>query len=507
MGSRIAWGTASNVASRLVMFGVWFFLTPVILHGVGASNYGLWALIGSLAAYGALLDFGVGPAVTKYVAELHARDDRAGVRTMVATAFWLYAALGVIAVAVAVVLAPLVPRIFNIPPGQETMAEWLTIVSGLAVAVELPTSTTYAVLRGLQEFARINVVSTAGMLALAGTIVVVLHAGGGLIGIAVANIVLTLVVQIPMVLLIRRSLPEVSFRLRDFDRSKVRTIFAFSSAVFAFDAAGKISTKTDEIVIGAFLPIRHVAPYSFARRLASIPQLFSAQFEAVILPVASALDHEAEPERLRRLALMGTRLTLVGFLPIGCGLTVLAGAFLSAWVGPAYADDGYLVTILIGAWLIAMSVWPAGSVLQAMAKHRPLALYAMGAAILNLGLSIALVKPLGVKGVALGTLVGTAFEVFVFVVPYAMRTIGLSLRDVLLEVAVPAFAPAIPALAVLYGLRAWLDPSSLIAVLLVGAVGGVVYAALYLALCARPEEREALRRLARRRRQAAAPAG
>jgi O-antigen/teichoic acid export membrane protein len=147
MGSRIAWGTASNVASRLVMFGVWFFLTPVILHGVGATSYGLWALIGSLAAYGALLDFGVGPAVTKYVAELHARGDRAGVRTMVATAFWLYAALGLIAVAVAVVIAPLVPRVFNIPPGQQTMAEWLTIVSGLAVAVELPTSTTYAVLR------------------------------------------------------------------------------------------------------------------------------------------------------------------------------------------------------------------------------------------------------------------------------------------------------------------------------------------------------------------------
>lgn len=489
------------------MFGVWFFLTPVILHGVGATSYGLWALIGSLAAYGALLDFGVGPAVTKYVAELHARNDHAGMRTMVATAFWLYAALGLVAIAVAAILAPLVPRVFNIPPGQETMAEWLTIVLGVAVAVELPTSTTYAVLRGLQEFTRINIVSTVGMLALAGAIVAVLHAGGGLIGIAVANIVLTLVVQIPMVWLIRRSLPEVGFRFRDFDRSKVRTIFAFSSAVFAIDAAAKISTKTDELVIGAFLPVRNVAPYSFARRLASIPQLFAAQFEAVILPVASALDHESEPDRLRRLALMGTRLTLVGFLPIGCGLAVLAGPFLSAWVGPAYADDGYLVTILVGAWLIAMSVWPASSVLQAMAKHRPLARYALGAAVLNLGLSIALVKPLGVKGVALGTLVGTAFEVLVFVVPYAMRTIGLSRRDALLEVVVPAFAPAVPALAALYGLREWLDPTSLVAVLAVGAAGGAVYALVYLALCARPEERDAMRRLARRAPQPAAPAG
>ena len=361
-------------------------------------------------------------------------------------------------------------------------------------------------LRGLQEFTRINLVSSAGMLALAAAIVGVLRAGGGLIGIVVANIVLTLVVQIPMVLFIRRSLPEVSFRPRDVDRSKVRTIFAFSSAVFAIDAAAKIGTKTDEIVIGAFLPVRQVAPYTFARRLASIPQLFAAQFETVILPAASALDHESEPERLRKLALMGTRLTLVGFLPIGCGLTVLAGEFLSAWVGPVYADDGYLVTILVGAWLIAMSVWPASSILQAMAKHRPLAVYALTAAAVNLGLSIALVRPLGVKGVALGTLVGTVLEVFVLVAPYAMRTIGLGRRDVLREVVVPAFAPAVPALAALYGLRSWLEPSSLLSVLAVGAVGGIVYLVVYLALCARPEEREAMWRLARRGQHSAGPA-
>ncbi len=498
MGSRIARSTISSVAGRLVTFGVWFFLTPVILHGVGATSYGLWALIGSLAAYGALLDLGVGPAVTKYVAELHAKNDREGVRTLVATAFWLYAALGLVAVAVACILAPLVPRIFNIPPGQQTTAVWLTVASGIGVAVELPTSTTYAVLRGLQEFTRINIVSSAGMLALAASIVGLLHAGAGLIGIVVANVVLTLIVQIPMVYFIRRSLPEVSFRPRYVDRSQIRSIFAFSSAVFAIDAAGKIGTKTDEIVIGAFLPVRQVAPYTFARRLASIPQLFAAQFETVILPAASALDHESEPERLRQLALTGTRLTIVGFLPIGCGLAVLAGEFLSAWVGPVYANDGYLVTILVGAWLIAMSVWPASSILQAMAKHRPLAKYALAAAAVNLGLSIALVRPLGVKGVALGTLVGTALEVFVLVAPYAMRTIGLAGRDVLREVVVPAFVPVVPTLAVLYGLRSWLEPSSLLSVLVVGAVGGIVYVAVYVVLCARPEEREALRRFMRR---------
>ena len=57
----------------------------------------------------------------------------------------------------------------------------------------------------------------------------------------------------------------------------------------------------------------------------------------------------------------------------------------------------------------------------------------------------------------------------------------------------PAFVPAIPALAVLYGLRELLQPESLIMIAGVGAVGAAVYAAVYLTLPATAPEREPLR--------------
>ncbi|HEY8765072.1 MAG TPA: hypothetical protein VIM18_12830, partial [Solirubrobacteraceae bacterium] len=57
--------TASNVAGQVVVLGVWFALTPFMVHRLGAANYGLWVLVASLVAYGNLLDLGVGAAVTK----------------------------------------------------------------------------------------------------------------------------------------------------------------------------------------------------------------------------------------------------------------------------------------------------------------------------------------------------------------------------------------------------------------------------------------------------------
>ena len=43
-----------------------FFLAPFIVHRLGDSAYGVWALIGSLVGYMGLLDLGVRSAVMPY---------------------------------------------------------------------------------------------------------------------------------------------------------------------------------------------------------------------------------------------------------------------------------------------------------------------------------------------------------------------------------------------------------------------------------------------------------
>src|SRR5713226_5656046 len=91
---RMLLNTLSNYAGKVYTLGVWFFLTPFIVHQLGPNDYGLWVLIGSVAAYGALLEFGIANAITKYVAEYLARNQPAEAGRLVATALWLYAGLG-----------------------------------------------------------------------------------------------------------------------------------------------------------------------------------------------------------------------------------------------------------------------------------------------------------------------------------------------------------------------------------------------------------------------------
>jgi O-antigen/teichoic acid export membrane protein len=218
----------------------------------------------------------------------------------------------------------------------------------------------------------------------------------------------------------------------------------------------------------------------------------------VLLPVASELGARREDERLRNVLVTATRVTLAGFLPVACALAVFARPFLTAWVGPRYGGDADVLVILLAAGAVDVALWPAGYILVGIGRHRMLALFAGTSALANLGLSIALVGPLGTKGVALGTLIATTAEASLLVVPYVLRLTGLRPLRALTEVLLPAVIPLLPEVAVLYGIDRLLAPGGLPVIVLAGAAGGVVYLLVFLRFQSCRAERAVVAQAARR---------
>ena len=42
--------------------------TPIVVSSLGLKAFGIWAVSGAIAQYGALLDLGIGRAITRFVA-------------------------------------------------------------------------------------------------------------------------------------------------------------------------------------------------------------------------------------------------------------------------------------------------------------------------------------------------------------------------------------------------------------------------------------------------------
>jgi O-antigen/teichoic acid export membrane protein len=179
-----------------------------------------------------------------------------------------------------------------------------------------------------------------------------------------------------------------------------------------------------------------------------------------------------------------------------CTLVVLGRSILTVWVGPVYGDYDYLVTTLAIAALAVTSEGPAAAVLKGMARHRPLAISAICSGLANLGLSIVLIHPFGLEGVALGTLGPTLAESLGFVLPYTLWVVRVPLSLFAREVVVPAFLPAALMLATLYAGRSLVRPDSLLALAALIALGCGAFLAAYLSLSATAVERQLWRSLA-----------
>jgi len=490
---RVLVAATTGWAGTVLSFAVRIFLAPFVIHRLGNTDYGLMALVGSFAAQGALLDLGIGPAVTRHVAAYHAQKDYDSAHGLIATALLLYCGIGLAALVVGLAIAPFFPDIFNVPSDERHIAIIVAMLGVVNIAISIPSATARAVLNGLHKYGQANALSSAWGLLSAAVTVAILLSGGGVVALVASAIPITLAIQAVMVWCVVRGAPELRFGFRGARRGMVRVLWSFSLSMFVIDVAYNLQTRIAEMIVGFFLPVSAITPYSVARKASDMPQALVGPFLGAFIPVASHLHTEGNTAELKSLYLVGSRVHLAMLVPAASVFIALAGPILAVWIGPAYAAYGPLVVILTVACVIEHSHWPGGGIIQGMVRHQPLAIAVSCAGVAVLVLSVLLVRPYGLVGVAIGTLIPTAALAFGFVWPYSYRTIGVSLGEVVRHVAAPTLLPAVPMAAAYYVMELFLEPTRLAPLAATAIVGGATYFVFYLPFCAGEVERDLIR--------------
>jgi O-antigen/teichoic acid export membrane protein len=481
--------TGSNLIGQIVILGTGFLLAPFVLHRIGAADYGLWILVNSLTGYASVLEFGISSAVIKYVAEFRVRGEREQAQAFVATSLALYTILGLLAILFSAGVAALLPQLINVPPGEEAKAARLVLLAGVGLGLSIPATIIIGVLRGLQRFDLLNLLYIINTLLGAGATVAVLLLGWGVLGIAAVAIPVTILTQIPGLWLVRRADPEMRIGLRGARRDLVRTVTGFSFKLFVSQISQQLQMRTDEVVIAGALPIASVTPYSLGRRLGEIPNQLANQLVRTLMPLASGLHAERDWLRLRAMFVASTRMSIAIAAAIAAVLSTLAPSLLTLWVGPEYAQHWPVVLLISLSSVAALSIYPAGAILQGMNRHKLQAITALAGGAINVVLSLILVRRIGIAGVALGTLIPAMLEVAILT-PYTLRQLNADWGALIRDAWAPALAPVLPAVAVLYALQAALQPASFVVLGIIAAAGLAVYGLVYFIFRATAGERE-----------------
>jgi O-antigen/teichoic acid export membrane protein len=185
--------------------------------------------------------------------------------------------------------------------------------------------------------------------------------------------------------------------------------------------------------------------------------------------------------------------------PLGLCTAFLSADLLELWVGARYRDQAVLVVILVTASVAFTSQWPAGSVFQGMGRFGPFAVASLISGVANVTLSLLLVGPYGLVGVAVGTLVPSVAEAVFFAGPYTLRKLAIPARAFLRQVLVPTMVPAVPCAAVLLVAGRLGGEPSWLRLVATGALASGAYGIGYLLSPTATQERAVVATIVRRR--------
>jgi O-antigen/teichoic acid export membrane protein len=484
---------ARNVSTRYLAIAVEMVVGLVVLPyniaHLGKSAYGLWILTASITSYFSVLDLGYSGALVKFVAQYRAKHDTRSLNEVLSTTFFLFAGLGAIGYGVVLLLSANLQRFFHLSPDQIATGRIVLLVTSLNVVIGMAFGVFGAVINGFQRYDLNNIAGAASSIVSAIANVAALALGGGLISVVVATTTVRLLTYLVYRANAYHVFPALSIRLRFFTRARVRELTGFSVYMSAIDWANKINYSVDALVIGAYLNTTAVAVWSVGQRLAEATQRLTNQLNDVLFP--NVVDHDASQrrEQLRAMFLVATRLSLATVIPIGGVLMLMAEPLVFAWVGPGFAASVLIVQLLSLTVIIRVGNAMAGTLLKGAGRHRLVACTNVLAAIANLTLSIALVKPMGLAGVAIGTLIPVTLVSLFVIFPAACRRVEVTVAHALRDAVWPAVWPAAPMAAYVVVTRPFIGGSlPAVGADMIGAT--LVYAAVFVAFGLTAAERQ-----------------
>lgn len=409
-------GTASHYGTTIISILVGLASVPIGLHYFGALRYGVWAVISSVIAYLGLSNLGITTAAATLTAKASAPSEQwAVLRRSLFLLLVSSAAVLVVVLGIAHFYPGWVVVLGKIPADLHGEAAEAAIAVAILFLLNLPLTVFSAGFVGRQkvywERTYVSLTTIAGLLAL---IVTVFLLKGNLITLALFTGIARLLVSMACAshfVFTNSELRERSGKPLG-EEFSVNSIFSSGIRFLVIGIAATIVWNTANLVISHFLGAEMVTPYTITFTLFSLGFSIFMAINGALWPMYGQSAGRNQWEWVQQ-----TYNHTVHLLPILGGLLWIGGiAFareiISLWAGPE-AYGGLLVVIALGGYGYTLSLVNShATILSALNRTKRMVVYGWLEAGANLGISLALVRVLGIAGVALGMFLGDFLTVF-----------------------------------------------------------------------------------------------
>ena len=416
-GKVLARNTLLNIVGQVIPLLVGVATMPYVIHHLGPDRFGLLSFAWIVAGYLGIFDLGIGPATTKFVAELLGKGEHEKLPPLVWTALTTQSGMGLVAGLVLAAASPaLVNHLLKVPPELRPDAHWVFLI----LAVSFPINFAGGSLRGvLAAFQRFDLLNAIGVPTTA--LWYLIPAGALALRFDLRGIVLLLVISRAMALG-----AHLFFCLRlcpalrggwTFKRSLVRSLLGYGGWITLSSTIVPILVYFERFLIGALVSVAAVGyytpPYMIATPISDTPRKPHGQPFSGLQRFGRARRRRVDRNALLRS--LKYLLLIVG--PVALMLIFFARRVLTLWVGAKFAGEGALVLEILAAGVLINSLaYVPCSLLQGIGRPDVIAKLQRLQLPFHIGLSWFLVSRFGLPGAALAWSVRLTLEFVMYIV-------------------------------------------------------------------------------------------
>jgi O-antigen/teichoic acid export membrane protein len=403
---RIIINTAVGTWARVASLVVAFFTAPVLFNHLGTEQFGLFAILGSLAAYAGLLDFGIGPGLVKHFTEYSEKNDPLAVRQVTTFAALFYLVIGLVFLPLVYFASPALVDLLSIRSEMQPMARFCITAMFLYFVLSCMSGIFSARLVSLHRMDITAAIGLAGQI-IYGLFVFVIIPIWPTVLAAISLVFVQLIVNgVATIVVVTHMEHRVFADPRTIPPMLIRRLFAFGGWMQLNSLSALINLEADKLIIAGFVNLDTVAFYQLGNRLASLNRIIPFQLLSAVMPAATGVIIKSDPGAVEDLYRNTSRYLMLMTMSITGFVSAAAGHIVTVWLGKPYPEAAYVTIALSVSFAINNLTGAGTTIVRGAGLPRYETYYAWVSTALNIVITIGLAKPFGIVGILAGTIIG-----------------------------------------------------------------------------------------------------
>ena len=422
-------GVLLSYAGEVVKILVNLVYTPIMLHLLGQSEYGLYQLVYSVVSYLGLLSLGFGSSYLRFYSKYKVQRDEDGVAKLNGMFMLIFCSISVICVLCGAVMIENIRGIFGtgLTDNEYETARVLMSLLIINLALTFPNSVFNCSITAHERFLFQKLLILLQNIFSSFLTLPLLIMGYGSIGMVSITTFLTFAVLITNVFYCFRKL-HIKFKFKGFQARLLEEMWIFTFFIFLNQIIDQINWSVDKFLLGRLVGTTAVAVYGVGGQINTLYIQFSSSVSNVFIPKVNWIVAESnDAAQLTRLFTKVGRIQLMVLGLILSGFICFGVPFVKIWAGSEY-DGSYIVALLLIIPVTVPLIQNLGVEIQrAKNMHKARAVVYLVIAIVNVFISIPLIKFMGPAGAALGTAISLIVGNIIFMNWYYQARIGLNM--------------------------------------------------------------------------------